>query len=463
MSKFFNKPHSASLAFMVAGSVWFVVGAFYGMVSAIHLVAPEFITNVPWLVFSRERPIHVNTMLYGFVGTMLIGSGLYYTTHLLRTKLWSEPLAWASFFLWNLVILSGPLCFSFAYTQGREYSEYVWWADVVLVVSVALMIVNIVMTIVHRTEQQLYVSVWYFMATFLWTACNYPIGNVMWHPATGAMPGLIDSIFLWFWGHNLPGLLITPLATGAAYFVIPRVARTPLNSHTLSLLGFWLLVALYTHIGGHHVLQSPIPNWLKTVSIVDSISMVVPVTIVVLNLWLTARQRGAAVWGDPAGRLVMAGIVWYIITCIQGPVQSLPYLQRVTHFNNWTVGHAHIAMLGFGGYIALGAMYHILPLVTGREVWSRKLVNLQFGLITFGLVGFFLVLTMAGLNQGNAWNDGETVYRTLPQLRPYMVSRAALGIFILTGALTGILNVVMSIVKGRETVRAELAGVEEAA
>jgi cytochrome c oxidase cbb3-type subunit I len=63
MIKFFNKPQSAALAFLVAGAVWFVVGALYGMVSAIHLVAPEFFSNIPWLVFGRERPIHVNTML----------------------------------------------------------------------------------------------------------------------------------------------------------------------------------------------------------------------------------------------------------------------------------------------------------------------------------------------------------------------------------------------------------------
>lgn len=457
-----EKRGGSAIAFLVAGAAWFVVGSLYGMVSAIHLVAPEFFSNIPWLVFGRERPIHVNTMLYGFVGTMLIGCGLYYVPALLKTRLWSEPLAWVSFLFWNLVILSGPLTFSFGFTQGREYNEYVWWADVALMLAVVLMICNLVMTIVNRSEPQLYVSVWYFMATFLWTAGNYPIGNVMWRPATGAMPGLIDSIFLWFWGHNLPGLLITPLATGAAYFVIPRVARTPLNSHTLSLLGFWFLVALYTHIGGHHVLQSPIPNWLKLVSIVDSIAMVVPVSIVVLNLWLTARFRGVRIWGDPAARLVMTGVAWYALTCIQGPLQSLPYLQRVTHFNNWTVGHAHIAMLGFGGFIALGAMYHILPLVTGRSLYSQRLVSLQFGLITFGLTGFFLVLTAAGLLQGGAWHNGEMVYRVLPQLAPYMISRAALGIFILTGAVAGLFNVVMTVTAGRELKVEELQRAEQA-
>jgi cytochrome c oxidase cbb3-type subunit 1 len=159
----------------------------------------------------------------------------------------------------------------------------------------------------------------------------------------------------------------------------------------------------------------------------------------------------------------MGGIVWYIITCIQGPLQSLPYLQRITHFNNWTVAHAHIAMLGFGGYIALGTMWHIIPLVTGREIYSNKLVSLQFGLITFGLTGFFLVLTAAGLIQGSAWHNGETVLRVLPQLAPFYVSRAALGIFILTGALVGIFNIYMTLRHGRELEVQQLRRAEEAA
>jgi cytochrome c oxidase cbb3-type subunit I len=159
----------------------------------------------------------------------------------------------------------------------------------------------------------------------------------------------------------------------------------------------------------------------------------------------------------------MGGIVWYIVTCIQGPLQSLPFLQRVTHFNNWTVGHAHIAMLGFGGYIALGAMWHIVPLVSGRSIYSQKLVSLQFGLITFGLTGFFLVLTAAGLIQGSAWHNGETVYRVLPELSPFMVCRAALGIFILTGAVVGLFNLVMTLRQGREVAVQQLRAAEEAA
>jgi cbb3-type cytochrome oxidase subunit 1 len=58
-------------------------------------------------VFSRIRPVHVNTVIYGFVAQTLIGCGVYYVPSLLRTKLWSEPLAWISFLLWNTVVWPG--------------------------------------------------------------------------------------------------------------------------------------------------------------------------------------------------------------------------------------------------------------------------------------------------------------------------------------------------------------------
>lgn len=445
MFEFTRRPHSAALAFLVAGSVWFVVGTLYGLVSAIHLVNPEFFSNISWLVFGRSRPIHVNTVLFGFVTTTLIGAGLYYVPELLQTRLWSERLAWVGFLLWNLTILSGPFTFSFGITQGREYTEYIWIFDVTAELAFICLLIDCVMTVFRREEKSIYVSVWYFTATFIWTASFYPIGNVMWRPATGSVPGLLDSVFLWFYGHNLPGLLMTPLATGAAFFVIPRVAGVPLYSHTLSMIGFWTLVAFYSHIGGHHLLQAPIPNWLRTVSIVDSMAMVIPVYTVLANLWLTSREKGRAILSDPAARFVIVGGIWYLLVCTQGPIQSLPFIQQVTHFNNWTIGHAHIAVLGFSGFIALGALWHVLPLIAGRPLFSQKLVNVQFGFLTFGLMGFFLVLTTAGLIQGHSWYNGETVYRAIPQIAPYMVLRAALGLFIITSALIGLYNLLMTL------------------
>jgi cbb3-type cytochrome c oxidase subunit I len=452
--------NSAAVAFMVSGAIWMALGTLYGAVSAIHLVSPEFFGNIPFLNFGRSRPAHVNTVIYGFVTATLIGAAMYYVPALLKTRLWSERLGWASLVFWNAAVLSGPLTFGAGYSQGREYTEYVYVFDLAVMLTLLSLLGNMVMTLVNRREPVLYVSVWYIFGMMLWTAGVYPIGNVMWNPYDGALPGLLDSVFLWYYGHNLVGLLLTPLAVGAAYYVIPRVTRTPLYSHTLSLIGFFMLVALYTHIGGHHILQSPVPNWLKTVSVVDSIAMIIPVFTVLANLWLTARGKAGVLWHDPAARLVFVGTLWYAITCIQGPLQSLPSVQAVTHFTNWTVGHAHIAVLGFSGFIALGAMWHVLPLALGRDLYSHRLVSVQFGLLMFGLVGFFLVLSIAGLIQGQNWFNGRLEYTVLPEIVPYFVLRALSGLFIISAAIVGVYNVLMTL---RQPRRAEILEPEASA
>ena len=81
--------------------LWFAVGTVYGFFSAIHLVAPEFFNNIPGLVFGRTRPIHVNTVVFGFATSTLVGSALYFVPALLRTRLWSERLGWFSFACWT--------------------------------------------------------------------------------------------------------------------------------------------------------------------------------------------------------------------------------------------------------------------------------------------------------------------------------------------------------------------------
>jgi cytochrome c oxidase cbb3-type subunit 1/cytochrome c oxidase cbb3-type subunit I/II len=182
--------------------------------------------------------------------------------------------------------------------------------------------------------------------------------------------------------------------------------------------------------------------------VIDSFAMMLPVATVLINQWYTARGRFDRFLADPAAKLMLVGTIWYAIVCIQGPLQSLPSVQRVTHLNNWVVGHAHIAVLGFTGFIALGGMYYVLPYVSGRKVYSDKLINTQYWLILLGLVGFFIVLTSAGLVQGQAWLNGETVYHVLPALKPYMVLRLAFGMMIITGAAIGLYNVIMTLIKG---------------
>jgi cytochrome c oxidase cbb3-type subunit I len=431
--------------FCLTSALWMTVATFAGLLGATELIAPDITKNIGWLVFGRVRPIHVNMVLFGFVTPGLLAAAFYYLPRMLRTELFSEMLGVVTVVLWNLTLIAAVTTLASGYTQGREYAEMVWPVDIGVVLVFSLVLINFVMTVVRRKEPVLYVSVWYACAAVILTATTFSLGNVIWHPDTGALVGIPDAILLWFYGHNVFGLLLTPLAAGVAYYVIPRACKTPLYSHTLSLLGFWALIVVYTHIGTHHLLQVPVPTWLKVVAIVDSIAMVIPVMAFLINIWYTAKGKLGEIHNDIGAKFVFTGTIMYFFVSIQGSIMALPQVQRITHFNNWVVAHAHIGVLGFAGMIALGGLYYILPRITNKPLFSRFLADFQYWMVLIGVVGFTVVLTIAGLIQGNAWYNGETVYRVLPEIHIYYIVRASLGVMIFSSAILGLYNIVRTL------------------
>ncbi len=422
-----------------------VVATSMGLLGATELIAPDLLENVGWLVFGRVRPIHVNLVLFGFVTPGLLSAVFYFVPKLLRTDLYSEKLGKITVFAWNITLVAVVVSLALGKTQGREYAELIWPIDMMVVAAFSLVVINILMTVKQRQEPILYVSIWYVCAAVILTAVTYALGNVIWKPSSGALVGIPDAILLWFYGHNVFGLLLTPLSAAVAYYVIPKACRAPLYSHTLSLFGFWSLLVVYTHIGTHHLLQVPVPTWLKVVAIVDSVAMVIPVMAFLINIWYTAKGKLGEIHADIGAKFVFTGTIMYFFVSIQGSMMSLPDVQRVTHFNNWVVGHAHIGVLGFAGMIALGGIYYVLPKMTGRPLYSRFLADLQYWLILIGVVGFTVVLTIAGLIQGNAWLNGETIYRILPEIHVYYVVRASLGLMVFSSAVIGLYNIIRTI------------------
>jgi cbb3-type cytochrome c oxidase subunit I len=439
------KQYRTARGFCLTSGFWMMIATFMGLLAATELIAPDISGNISWIVFGRVRPIHVNLVLFGFVTPGLLGAAFYYLPRLLRTELYSEGLGRLTVVLWNLTLVAIVVTIGAGFSQGREYAEMIWPVDLGVVAVFVLVFINFIMTVAQREESLLYVSVWYVCAGIVLTGLTYCLGNVIWKPDSGALVGIPDAILLWFYGHNVFGLLLTPLSLGVAYYVVPRTCRSPLYSHTLSLVGFWSLILVYTHIGTHHLLQVPVPTWLKVIATVDSVGMVIPVMVVLINLWYTAKGRLGEIHADIGTKFVFTGTIMYFFVSIQGSMMALPQVQRITHFNNWVIAHSHVGVLGFAGMIALGGIYYVLPRATGKPLYSRFLADFQYWLILIGVVGFTIVLTIAGLIQGNAWFNGETIYRVLPEIHMYYIVRAALGLIIFVSAVLGMYNIMRTI------------------
>jgi cbb3-type cytochrome c oxidase subunit I len=444
----FEKENSASVNFMLTAAIWLVIGVLMGLTLALQFVFPDLFRGVPWLVFSRLRQAHTNTVMFAFLSGGMMGLWLYIVPRLAGRQLWSERLGNISTLLWNLAVLVGIVGLLSAHSQSREYAEFIWAVDVGVMIVLILNLINLYVTIAHRVESKLYVSLWYISGTLIWMPMLYFIGNVMWNPPTGALTGINDTIFNWFYGHNVLGLWFTTGLLPVIYYVVPKETRTPLYSHFLSLIAFWGIIFFYTGVGAHHLLWAPIPYWLKTIAVAESIGMVLPVVAFMMNIFLTMRGNWNRFMTSIPLRFVVTGWAAYVLVSYQGAHQALRAINLLTHFTQYVPGHAHLALMFFSASVVIGGMYYIIPRIYNCRIYSRALANLQYSLYVVGFLFFFSGFIFTGLVQGTAWlHQGLPVWSVLPGLRPYMALRASGGALIVISFALFAYNVFATVVR----------------
>ena len=434
--------HSASKRFLISGAIWALVGTFLGLVAATEYFAPDLVHGVAQLSFGRLRPTHINVVAFGFISMSTVGAVFYVIPELCRTKLYSERLGNILMLAWNAVIVAGIFCLTNGITEGREYAELPWFLDIPLFAALLLYIVIVWGTVLDRKEKQLYVTVWYVAGTTLWFPVVYLIGNKVFFDVHGAG----DAIANWFYGHNILGLWFTTNGIGLTYYFLPKITKNPLYSHLLSIVGFSTIAMFYTPTGTHHLLQSPVPEWLKAVAVISSVMLLVPVMSVLVNFWLTMKGKWGMLGTNIPLRFFITAMWFYLLTCFTGPFQATRWINWYLHFTHWVVGHAHFALLGTFGFVAWGAIYYCVPRVSGRQWYSRRLANAHYWLSLVGTVIMMTALTIAGLIQASAWEEGIPVYRGVIMVRPFMAMRALSGVLIVAGQLLLVYNVFKTLI-----------------
>lgn len=450
----FNRENSASVNFMLAATAWLLIGVVMGSVLTFQFVFPDLFEGTSWLVFGRLRQAHTNAVMFGFLSCGMMGLWLYIVPRLTARRLWSEKLGNLCVLLWNLALLVGIIGILNAQTQSREYAELIWPVDVGIMVVFILNLINLYMTIAHRVETKLYASLWYISGTLLWMPALYFIGNVMWNPPTGALTGVNDTILSWFYGHNVLGLWFTTGLLAVVYFIVPKETNTPLYSHVLSLVAFWGIVFFYTGVGAHHLLWAPIPYWLKTIAVADSIGMILPVVAFTMNIYLTMRGNWARFSSSIPLRFTLTGWAAYALVSFQGSHEALRAVNLLTHFTQYVPGHAHLGLLFNSASMVVGGMYYVIPRVYDCQIYSRTLANIQYSLYVIGFTFFFTGFLLAGIVQGSNWvHQGLPVWSVLPGLRPFFALRAVGGVLIVFSFILFAYNVFATIARRRPVSR----------
>ena len=123
--------------FSIMSVVYLVVGTTIGVYIAAELAYPflnDLGTGTPYFQFGRLRPLHTNAVIYAFGGSALMASAFYIVQRTNQTKLWSNKMAWFTFWGWNLIIVSAVVTLPLGLTSGKEYAELEWPIDILIAV-----------------------------------------------------------------------------------------------------------------------------------------------------------------------------------------------------------------------------------------------------------------------------------------------------------------------------------------
>ena len=139
-------------------------------------------------------------------------------------------------------------------------------------------------------------------------------------------------------------------------------------------------------------------------------------------------------------------------------------IQQPTHFTDFVISHSHLTVFDTFVVWAIAGTVYVLPRVVDRPLWSFKLGNWSFWLITFGISLMGLDLTALGLQQGYMWMAGTEWLDTIVAVRPYWLVRTTAGISMDVGMTLLVYNLMRTVLSARTipegAVRADGTSVE---
>ncbi len=133
---------------------------------------------------------------------------------------------------------------------------------------------------------------------------------------------------------------------------------------------------------------------------------------------------------------IVYSIIGFSWGALMGGIKSWRnFVDYSAHGHLIVLAHAHINLLGWVEMAIFSALYYIVPRLSGRSIYSLRMVKVHFWMHNFGLIGMVVLFSLAGLIGGmpDAGTDPDATERVVNHMMAFM------GIF---GTLVLVANVI---------------------
>ena len=230
--------YSLAKLFLLVSIVTGFLGMLIGVILAFQLAIPDlnYIAG-EYSIFGRLRPLHTNVIIYGFTVSGIWAGWYYFGQRVLKITYHEHPflkLIGILHFIMYLIVLVLALYTLFTgITQSKEYAELPWIVDILIVVTWVLWGISLFGSMAVRREKVIYISLWYFIATFTAISVLFIFNNLsvptrlvtgfgsIWH-SISMYAGTNDALIQWWWGHNAVAFVFTSGIIGLIYYFLPK-------------------------------------------------------------------------------------------------------------------------------------------------------------------------------------------------------------------------------------------------
>ncbi|MBA1438575.1 MAG: cbb3-type cytochrome c oxidase subunit I, partial [Epsilonproteobacteria bacterium] len=355
-----NRPleydYTVAKMFMLTTVLLGIVGMLIGVTLAFELAFPGINTILGHGVaeftnFSRLRPLHTDAVIYGFTLSGIWATWYYVGQRVLKVSMAESGflmfIGKLHFWLYLLVVVAVVVSLFAGVTTSKEYAEFEWPIDIAVVVVWVLFGISIFGLVGIRREKSLYISIWYYIATFLGVAMLYLFNDMevptyfasggigAWWHSVSMYAGTNDALVQWWFGHNAVAFVFTVPIVAMIYYFLPKESGQAVYSYKLSLLSFWGLMFVYLWAGGHHLLYSTVPDWMQTMGSIFSVILILPSWGSAINMLLTMKGEWQQVAASPLIKFMVLGSTFYMFSTLEGPIQAIKSVNAIAHFTDW--------------------------------------------------------------------------------------------------------------------------------
>jgi cytochrome c oxidase subunit 1 len=418
-------------AFVTVALVALLGGVVTGVLQALEHAGVNLYPWVSPLIRSYYHGLTLHGVLNVLVFTTFFIAGFvpWIATRALGTPLAHPRLDWLAFWLMTggLVLAVIPLVGNAATVMFTFYppmrAHWAFYVGLTLVV-VGTWLITLSLALTWRgwrarwPERRTPLPAFMALVTFaMWTIASLGLAAEMlvllipW--SLGLVAGtdaLLARALFWFTGHPIVYFWLLP-AYISWYTPAPRQAGGRLFSDPLARTSFILVLVLSTPLGFHHQYADPgIHRGWKLLHAFLTFGVFFPSLLtffnVVASLESGARARGGRgwvawvrrlPWGDPSLVAQVCAMLLFTFGGIGGLINASYNVNLIVHNTAWIPGHLHLTVGTAVTLTFMGVTYWLVPHLTGRALWGRRLALVQVWMWFAGMALFSHAMHRLGM------------------------------------------------------------------